>query len=357
MRTNGLVWAVALSLSLGGRVGLAQPADTLNASDAAPPASTEFDEQASYSGGVVYYSAPSYPSFLYAGAEMSMLHVQANPVATTVSTVDVTASPGTEFALSTNGDFTNWGYAPRLWIGAHLTENWSIEGRYWHLSDSSTNFPVATNLGAPTTDIFIEHTSVEAYTVDIDAIRTFNVDGWRFDAQLGARHGSFSAENFVSGSANVGAFDFGLASLLGGSFDGTGFSYGGRIKHSIGGSNLFWVTSARGSYMSGKEQIFTLATVDSPTGDVTTTNGPRVDAELVIGEFQTGVEWDYALTIIPANAFVRASYEFQNWHVSGPILNPSIGGSNINVADSQNFRSGLGELTLNGVSIAAGMTW
>jgi hypothetical protein len=357
MRTKGLVWAVALSLSLTGRVGMAQPAGSSNTPDAAPPASMEFVEQTSYDGNVACYSAPGLSSYLYAGAEMSLLHVQANPVASTVSTVDIVANPGTDFALSTNGDFTDWGYAPRLWIGAHLTENWNIEGRFWHLRDSDTNFPVATNLGAPTDDIFIEHTSVEAYTVDIDAIRTFNRDRWKFAAQLGARHGHFSAENFVSGSANVGPVDFGLASMLGGSFNGTGFSYGGTIKHSIGGSNLSWVTSARGSYMWGKEQIFTLATIDSPSGDVTLGNGTPVDAELAIGELQTGVEWNYALTVIPANAFVRASYELQNWNVSGPIRTTGIGGSAGGVDDAQNFRSGLGELTLNGVSIAAGINW
>jgi hypothetical protein len=193
--------------------------------------------------------------------------------------------------------------------------------------------------------------------VDIGAIRTFNLDGWRIDAQLGARHGSFTAENIVSGLATVGPAPFGLSALLGGSFDGTGFSYGGTIKHSIGGSNLFWVTSARGSYMSGKEQIQSLIAIDSPSGDVTTNNGPPVDAELVIAEFQTGVEWDYALTMIPANAFVRASYEFQNWHVSGPIRVFGVGGGGGGVNDTQNFRSGLGELTLNGLALAAGITW
>jgi len=357
MRTNGLVWAVALSLSLAGRVGAAEEASNSTNSDADKPASSEFDDQANYDGGVTYYAVPRDPGFLYAGAEMTMLHVDARPVTTVDASVDVLATPGTEFLLATNGEFTNWGYAPRAWVGAHLNENWSIEGRFWHLQDSQTEIAVPTSLGVPTADFFPTSTTIEAYTVDLDLVHSCFLDRWRIDTQIGARHGSFTAENFVSGNASVGLNDIGVSSYLAGAFNGTGFSYGGGIKHSIGNSNLFWVTSARGTYIDGKEHLRRFITVDSPTGDFSSTLDVVNDATLVIGEFQSGVEWDYALTSIPANAFVRLTYEFQDWHVSGPIRPNGVSGGGGGVNDSEAFSVGLGELTLQGIALAGGITW
>jgi hypothetical protein len=357
MRTNGLVWAVALSLSLTGRVGAAEPADNSNNTDAAKPASSEFDDQANYDGNVTYYAVPQDPGFVYAGAEMTMLHVDARPVATVDATMDVVATPGTEFLLATNAEFTNWGYSPRAWVGAHLNENWSVEGRYWHLNDSATVLNLPTNVGVPTGEIFPESTTIEAYTIDLDLIRTCYLGGWQIDSRLGARHGSFTAENFVSGHNSVGVNDNDIVSHLAAGFNGTGFSYGGAMKHSIGNSNLFWVTSARGSYLNGTERLTRNFSAQQPSGGFATNATTDHDAELVIAEFQTGVEWDYALTAIPANAFVRLSYEFQDWHVSGPITFSSTSGGGGGVNDSAGFHLGLGELTLQGIALAGGINW
>ena len=38
-----------------------------------------------------------------------------------------------------------------------------------------------------------------------------------------------------------------------------------------------------------------------------------VDDNLFIGEIQLGLEWDYALRCLPANAFFRAALEYQRW--------------------------------------------
>src|SRR5262249_32217818 len=197
---------------------------------------------------------------------------------------------------------TNWGYAPRAWIGAHLSENWSIEGRYWNLRDSEHTFAQPAILGVPqppnSNTFFISDSSVEAYTVDLDAIRTFNVAGWQIDAQLGARHGSFSSDNILAGTTSFGTISVESDQLS--SFNGTGFSYGGRMKHSLGNTNLFWVTSARGSYLSGDEKFNRPLTIATPAGGATTAPPREHGAELTIAEFPTGLEWDSALTCVPA---------------------------------------------------------
>ena len=38
-----------------------------------------------------------------------------------------------------------------------------------------------------------------------------------------------------------------------------------------------------------------------------------VDDNLFIGEIQLGLEWDYALRCMPANAFCRVALEYQRW--------------------------------------------
>ncbi len=357
MRTNGLVWAIAFSLSFAGRVVADEAATGGSVPEEAAHACGDQSCSSCNEGDVSYCCVPSNHQFWYAAAELTLLHVDARPGSSLAFTVDNTANPGTDLVLSENSDFTNWGYAPRAWIGAHVSENWSVEGRFWHLEDSASAFVTPTFLGTPINpgsfNFFRSESSIEAETIDIDAIRTFNVGGWQLDAQLGARHGSYSAENFVAG---IGS-GVNLASDQIESFNGTGFSYGGRVKHSIGCSNISWVTSARGSYLSGQEHLTRPLVFDSGIGTVGTAN-PRVDdANLVIAEFQTGVEWDYALTCIPATAFVRASYEFQDWHVNGHHDNFSGSVTSGSTTSTDNISQGLGELTLNGIALAAGIGW
>ena len=38
-----------------------------------------------------------------------------------------------------------------------------------------------------------------------------------------------------------------------------------------------------------------------------------VDDNMFIGEIQLGLEWDYALRCLPANAFCRTAIEYQRW--------------------------------------------
>ena len=46
-----------------------------------------------------------------------------------------------------------------------------------------------------------------------------------------------------------------------------------------------------------------------------------VDDNLFIGEIQLGLEWDYALRCLPANAFCRVAVEYQRW-TGGTGLSP-----------------------------------
>ena len=87
-----------------------------------------------------------------------------------------------------------------------------------------------------------------------------------------------------------------------------------------------------------------------------------VDDNLFIGEIQLGLEWDYALRCMPANAFCRVALEYQRWtggRASPPPIRspasksttiPTTLGDALAIADAP-------ELDLVGLAISTGLTW
>ena len=77
---------------------------------------------------------------------------------------------------------------------------------------------------------------------------------------------------------------------------------------------------------------------------------------MFIGEAQVGLEWDYALQQMPANACIRIGFEFQNWTTSGNVNGTpdsyagAIGGLTIDAAG----RVGNASTDLVGFNIGAG---
>ena len=91
-----------------------------------------------------------------------------------------------------------------------------------------------------------------------------------------------------------------------------------------------------------------------------------VDDNLFIGEIQLGLEWDYALRCMPANAFCRVALEYQRWtggqgfsaansfagvdvEVNGNPVAGSLGDA-LAIADAP-------ELDLVGLAVSTGLTW
>jgi hypothetical protein len=87
---------------------------------------------------------------------------------------------------------------------------------------------------------------------------------------------------------------------------------------------------------------------------------------MFIGEIQLGLEWDYALRCLPANAFCRLAVEYQRWSTgtgysqansfagsgidnSGTITQATLGDA-FAVADAP-------ELDLVGLAVSTGLTW
>jgi hypothetical protein len=137
-------------------------------------------------------------------------------------------------------------------------------------------------------------------------------------------------------------------------------------------SCVHWFYNVRWSAMWGPteteaETAVLLSATNSGAGVVATagsTNGAAtfVDDTLFVGEVQLGLEWDYALQCLPANAFFRSALEYQRWDGGrGFSAATSFAGVEINNVPTA-FAQGIAsaeepQLDLVGASIGAGLTW
>jgi hypothetical protein len=81
-------------------------------------------------------------------------------------------------------------------------------------------------------------------------------------------------------------------------------------------------------------------------------------ATMTIFELQGGLEFEYQLQNLPATAFLRVAYEYQNWDLEGPPTGGAGFGGTIGELTTNSFASAdLGDMFLQGVTISTGLTW
>jgi hypothetical protein len=91
-----------------------------------------------------------------------------------------------------------------------------------------------------------------------------------------------------------------------------------------------------------------------------------VDDNLFIGEIQLGLEWDYALRCMPANAFCRVAVEYQRWSggmgyseansFAGTGIDDGSGVVQASLGDALAIADAP-ELDLVGLAVSTGLTW
>jgi hypothetical protein len=86
-----------------------------------------------------------------------------------------------------------------------------------------------------------------------------------------------------------------------------------------------------------------------------------VDDAMFVGEVQLGLEWNYALQCLPANAFFRTAVEYQRWDGGD---GSSEAGSFATFSDSDYSSTSTmatsaasPQLDLVGLTIGTGLTW
>lgn len=308
--------------------------------------------------------------FFFVGTEFSYLNINAKTGGRITLSQSDTTAPGVATVSFRDGDgMTDIGYAPRMWIGRRFGEDerWGIQARYWNLSQNGSYVPPDAS-APPTGSNFATYTEADrlsAYTIDLEGIRSYSPGNWKIDTFLGARHGSFEVDSQIHG---FGVFTTGNFTNLflsnGSSFDGTGLTYGLAVRRPIGESRFSLFASARGGSLWGQTDSYgrsagTVASSPSaPLVGAATVTRANAKSDLQMAEIQAGVQWDYALECLPANFFFRTAYEYQDWDINGPPTGGAGFGGTIGELTTNSFSSaGLGDMHLNGVSFATGLTW
>jgi hypothetical protein len=270
--------------------------------------------------------------------------------------------------------------SPRIWLGVQGC-CWGANLRYWHLQASEGSFdPSLGSLGGwddfdcGRPDVgFFTYSTLEAYTVDLELTRRFCLNDCWMQAAVGVRHAELWADDGITGLALT---DEGLLNGFGRAnrnTRGTGILLGlsGR-KPLFPCSCINWFYNARWSALWGPTQTSaeTFAAVQSSDPDfvasAASVNGAytTIDDTLFIGEIQLGLEWNYCLCCLPANAFFRVAIEYQRWD-GGQGFSAADSFAGITIVDEVDPTSIVTttasadepQLDLLGFTIGTGLTW
>jgi hypothetical protein len=257
----------------------------------------------------------------------------------------------------------NFYVAPRLWLGFQKG-CWGIVARHWQLraAESFSDPLLGVVAGDPTGAYASE--KVNMYLTDVEVNRSFVRNCWKLDGSFGVRHGSLDVESIVTATDPVAGGElFSGSALTSRQFNGTGLTFGlqGRRPVRCGSSlNYFW--NARGSVLWGEHDATAAASTSvigaGGAAANTTFATASSDTEMWIAELQAGLEWDYALRCLPANAFFRVAAEYQYWDVADGAF-ATVDSFAIAPTAEAFATATAGDISMNlvGFSIGTGFTW
>ena len=316
------------------------------------------------------------------GVEATWLHPDLNNVAPTFAVEDVTFDRSTSFSAN-SADVDSFYISPRIWLGIQGCE-WGTLVRYWHMQAAEFNFDGyfdndgSSAYGVPDASYFATG-RLDAYTIDWEITRRFCVHDCQMVLSGGVRYALIQSDQSVTGLATTltDPLDEETTVLLNGYGRSDNISHGTGLVLGLTGSqplfpcscvHLFW--NLRGSVMWGKTQTYaesfaSVAVFDpAATADAASINSAHtgVNDDLFIGEAQLGLQWDYCLCCVPANAFVRTAIEYQRWDGGkGLSRTGSFAGAYVDsdlAAGVETSAAAAGpELDLFGFVIGAGLTW
>jgi hypothetical protein len=269
---------------------------------------------------------PARPLICVAGMEASFLWPDLNRESGAVFSFEDEEQEvwNESFAESTDSMYLT----PRIWLGVQGCA-WGANVRYWHLRACEGSFDPATEATdgwdydewawekEPDFGFFTD-ACLDAYTIDLEITRRFCLNDCAMQASLGVRHGSIETHESAVGTV------LGEDARFVGYARNDRYSRGTGIMMGLYGrkplfpcSCIHWFYNARWSTLWGptatSAETFAAVTIDG--GNAGSVNGAStyVDDTLNIGEIQLGLEWNYALQCLPANAFFRAAIEYQRW--------------------------------------------
>lgn len=326
---------------------------------------------------------PPRPLFWVSGIEATFLSPDLNDGWAEFGVVEYANDRFSSFSTGTD-DIDDLYVAPRLWLGVQGCL-WGVNARYWHMRANEGSFDPTLgtdgswdgpNCGQQDFG-FNSCNDFEAYTVDLEVTRRVCLHDCWMQFALGVRHAEIEHNAALSAAALADdSVLFGFANAHRQS-RGTGLLLGwyGR-KPIFPCSCVNWFYNFRWSALWGPTETAAetgvLTTLTSSDPDAVASAGSVNGASTVandtmfIGEIQLGLEWDYALRCLPANAFCRLAVEYQRWSSgTGYSQSNSFAGSGIDnngvvtaatlgdafaIADAP-------ELDLVGLAVSTGLTW
>jgi hypothetical protein len=286
-----------------------------------------------------------------------------------------------DFCDSQDTDVDSMYVAPRIWLGIQGC-CWGANVRYWHLQASEGTYDPSIggigswddyDCGRPDLGYFTCN-RLEAYTVDLEITRRFCIHDCWMQAAFGVRHAEIQNNESITGLALTDA------GLLNGFARANRYSRGTGIMMGLYGrkpifpcSCVNWFYNARWSAMWGPTQTsaetFAAASAvdDDFVASAASVNGAytTIDDTLFMGEIQLGLEWNYALCCMPANAFFRMAIEYQRWD-GGDGFSGANSFAGIEVDDGMSTVASLvgtnasaqePQMDLLGFTIGTGLTW
>ena len=318
--------------------------------------------------------------FWTAGVEATFLNPDINSRGGPSFAVERFEDDRYDYCSTDSSDLDSLYMSPRIWLGVQGC-CWGMDVRYWHMQASEGEYdPSIGGLGSwddydcGRPDLgFFSCSRLEAYTIDLELTRRFCINACQMQAALGVRHADLQINQGITGLASTEEGILSGFARANRQVRGTGLLLGlyGR-KPIFPCSCVSWFYNARWSALWGPTQTAaeTFAAVQSSDPDYVASAGSvngaytNVDDTLFIGEFQLGLEWDYALRCLPANAFFRAAVEYQRWDGgSGSSAANSFAGITVDsgidptsVVSTQ--ASALApQLDLIGFTLGTGLTW
>jgi hypothetical protein len=375
MKTNGLVLHGALALPLlFSTIGTAE--DIAYVSDVQQTLATATDlsttvEKDSAVDTVAFHRSTGMAArnpYFYGSVEMLFLDINADTGGRVTASFDDSDTVGTEISFNTGtGVQDEFGIGGRTVIGRQFSDKWGIAARYFHLEDTETGFPRLTPGTTPlaTFGTYTETDTLKMYSIDLEAVRSFNPGKTKIDTTFGARQASLDVDSLFHAFGVITTGNFVNLNLSNGNaFDGAGITSGTNVRRQIGDSCAWLYAGGRGSKMWGHTDSFgrsagaVASSPSAPLVGAATVTRNNAESDLVILEASAGVQFEFQLRDLPATAFFRVGGEYQDWDINGPPTGGAGFGGTINDLTTNSFSSaGLGDTELIGGSAAMGFTW
>ena len=278
-----------------------------------------------------------------------------------VSTTAARPAQEISFATGTGVD-DNYGVGSRFVVGAS-----SAKSGGWLLVISisittTTGFPRLTpgTTPLPTFGTYVETDTLQMYSIDLEAVRSFHPGKTKIDATFGARQASIDVQSLLDTFGVITTGNFVNVDLSNGcAFDGAGITSALMVRRQIGDSPVYVFAGGRGSKMWGHSDSFgrsegaVASSPSAPLVGAATVTRNNADSNLVILEAQLGLQVEFAFRDFPATAFFRVAFEYQDWDINGPPTGGAGFGGTIGTLTTNSFASaGLGDTELEGAAVA-----